>query len=88
MSRLSRRASANRSAAPQPAAEARILKHEYQPRGVPSPLPPVDVTLDVPPQPAPVVNVNVDETPMNATVEFKRNPDGSIKSATIVEEPA
>ncbi len=44
-----------------------------------------EVTVNVPDQPAPVVNVNIEDEPLDASVDFRRNPDGSIKSAKITD---
>jgi hypothetical protein len=44
-----------------------------------------EVTVNVPEQAPPVVNVNLEDQPLDADVEFRRNPDGSLKSAKIKE---
>jgi hypothetical protein len=50
-------------------------------------VPPSAVTVNVPDQPAPVVNVNIEDEPLDASVKFKRRPDGTIDSAQITENP-
>lgn len=50
------------------------------------PAPPT-IVINVPPQPPPVVNVQVDSEPVDATVEFQRNPDGTLASAAITGTP-
>lgn len=46
------------------------------------------VTVNVPEQPAPVVNVQVadtDDEPVQLAIDFTRNPNGTLKSATVKE---
>lgn len=46
---------------------------------------PADVLVNVPAQPAPVVNVTLADEPEQLKIDFQRNPNGSIKSATVTD---
>lgn len=49
------------------------------------PAPVINVTIPPIEIPPAQVTVNINDEPVDATVTFRRNPDGSLKSATIVD---